>query len=249
MQDVTPVESGTGPGPRPLAAVLAVKGLADAKSRLSPVVADGARQSLVLAMMADTITAARAAGVDDIVVVTPDPQVGTAARGLGARVVADAAPPVPPAPSVTTASSLNRAFARGIEAATARATDARVVVLQADLPAARAAHLAAAIAGADGHDAAMIPDRSGTGTAMLIIGDTAGATPRFGPGSARAHRGAGVVDLIAGDDARWPDLRTDVDTVDDLAAAMSIGVGTHTAQVLTDIGLRSLATAPRPHAS
>ncbi|GGF27973.1 2-phospho-L-lactate guanylyltransferase [Williamsia phyllosphaerae] len=244
MEHGTREETSAAPGARPIAAVLAVKGLADAKTRLSPVVPADARRALVLAMMSDTITAARAAGVGDIVVVTPDPEVSATARRLGARVVADT--PADAADPVT--SSLNRALARGIDAAIG--TDgARVVVLQADLPALRAPHLGAALVRADGHRQAIVPDRSGSGTAMLIVGDTSDITPRFGVGSARAHRDAGAVDLVADSGDLWPDLRTDVDTVDDLAAAMTLGVGRATAQVLADVGLGSLASTPTPHAS
>ncbi len=230
---------------RPIAAVLAVKGLTDAKSRLAPVIPADVRRSLVLAMMSDTIAAAQAAGVDDIVVVTPDSQVGSVARRIGARVVADA----PTSAVGHPMSSLNRAFVRGIETARTTEPTTRVVVLQADLPALRADHLAAAIDRATGHDQSMIPDRSGAGTSMLLIGDTTLVTPRFGVDSANAHRAAGAVDLTAGPTAGWPDLRTDVDTVDDLAAAMALGLGRRTAQVLADIGLASLASTPTPHAS
>ncbi|GAA1461908.1 2-phospho-L-lactate guanylyltransferase [Williamsia maris] len=244
MQHGTREGTSAAPRARPIAAVLAVKGLADAKTRLSPVVPADARRALVLAMMSDTISAARAAGVDDIVVVTPDPDVEDTARRHGARVVADA----PTDAADPTTSSLNRALTRGIDAAIGL-RDARIVVLQADLPALRAQHLSAALARADGHRQAIVTDRSGSGTAMLIIGDTTDVTPRFGVGSAQAHRDAGAVDLVAETDDLWPDLRTDVDTVDDLAAAMTLGVGRATAQVLADVGLGSLASTPTPHAS
>jgi len=244
MEHGTREETSAAPRSRPIAAVLAVKGLADAKTRLSPVVPADARRALVLAMMTDTITAARAAGVGDIVVVTPDAEVEVVARRHGARIVADA----PANATDPTTSSLNRALARGIEAAI-ETPDSRIVVLQADLPALRPEHLSAAIAGADGHRQALVTDRSGSGTAMLIVGDTAGVTPRFGVGSAQAHRDAGAVDLVADNGDLWPDLRTDVDTVDDLAVAMTLGVGRATAQVLADVGLGSLASTPTPHAS
>ncbi len=247
MEHATPEGTSAAPGARPIAAVLAVKGLADAKTRLSPVVPAAARRALVLAMMSDTITAARASGIDDIVVVTPDPEVSAAARRHGARVVADAPAGVTD-PAMSSLSSLNRALARGIDAAIG-SLDARIVVLQADLPALREEHLRAAMARAHGHRQAIVTDRSGSGTAMLIVGDTTDVMPRFGAGSAQAHRDAGAVDLVAEGGESWPDLRTDVDTVDDLAAAMTLGVGRATAQVLAEVGLGSLASTPTPHAS
>jgi 2-phospho-L-lactate guanylyltransferase len=76
-----------------------------------------------------------------------------------------------------------------------------------------------------------VPDRAREGTAALVLADPSDRTILFGPGSAAAHGDSGAHDLTDGD-ARWPDLRTDVDTVDDLAAARRLGVGVRTDRVL-----------------
>ncbi|MGU3293887.1 2-phospho-L-lactate guanylyltransferase [Williamsia sp. M5A3_1d] len=242
--------AGAGGDGRGLAAVLAVKDLTDAKSRLSPVLSAGARRDLVLAMMADTVVAARAAGAADVVVVTPDAAVAAAVAELGARAVGDRPRALDgvgdPAHD---GGPLNRAFARGIAAATDRAPGTRVIVLQADLPTVRAAHLREVLAKSTAHDRSFVPDRSGSGTAMLILSDTAEVTTRFGLDSAAAHRAGGAVDLTAGDPDRWPDLRADVDTVDDLRVARALGVGPATARVLEGGSLPSLGATPTPHAS
>ncbi|KQR98248.1 hypothetical protein ASG12_13330 [Williamsia sp. Leaf354] len=233
-----------------MAAVLAVKDLTDAKSRLSPVLSAAARRDLVLAMMADTVVAARAAGVDDVVVVTPDATVAAAAADLGARAVDDGgAHPAAHDVSARDGGPLNRAFARGIAAASGRTPGTRVIVLQADLPTARTDHLREVLAMSTAHSRSFVPDRSGTGTAMLILSDNADVTTRFGLDSAAAHRAGGAVDLTDGDPDRWPDLRADVDTVDDLHVARALGVGTATARVLDDGSLSSLGATPTPHAS
>jgi 2-phospho-L-lactate guanylyltransferase len=207
--------------------VLAVKGLADAKSRLSPVLGPADRRDLVLAMLADTVEASRGAGALDVVVVTPDATVAAAAQAVGARGVADPSPgtgPGAPGP-------LNAALAHGVDTVRMAAPAAHVVVVQADLPALRPESLRAALRAARGHARAVVPDRSGAGTAALFLTDPADRTILFGVGSAAAHRDSGAVDLT-GDDGRWADLRTDVDTVDDLAAARRIGVGSATERVL-----------------
>ncbi|MGJ0120646.1 2-phospho-L-lactate guanylyltransferase [Williamsia sp. MIQD14] len=230
---------------RGLAAVLAVKDLTDAKSRLSPVLSATARRDLVLAMLADTVAAARAAGVGDVVVVTPDATVAEAATALGARTVDDGVG----SPAADDGGPLNRAFARGIAAASDRSPGTRVIVLQADLPTVRVDHLREALAMSVHHHRSFVPDRSGSGTAMLILSDTADVTTRFGLDSAASHRAAGAVDLTDGAPDRWPDLRADVDTVDDLHVARALGVGAATARVLDGGSLSSLGATPTPHAS
>ena len=79
--------------------IIAVKQLSAAKSRLAALFAGDARERLVLAMLTDTITAARAAtAVRSVTVVTPDPAAASAARELGANVVVDPTPQNHPDP-------------------------------------------------------------------------------------------------------------------------------------------------------
>jgi hypothetical protein len=108
---------------------------------------------------------------------------------------------------------LNEAYRHG-----ATLLGRHVGALQADLPALRPAELAAAIAAADGKRA-FVPDRQGTGTTLLIAAPGEPLDPRFGVGSAAAHRSSGAIELI-GD---WPTLRCDVDT--EAAPAPSGGSG------------------------
>ncbi|WP_228461651.1 2-phospho-L-lactate guanylyltransferase [Gordonia spumicola] len=205
------------------AVVLAVKALDDAKSRLRPLPrAHDDRPTLVAAMLADTLDAVTAIGPRRVVVVSPDARVHEIAAGAGATAVDE---PVD-APAGWT--PLNAALARG-----AAATDASVIVyLQADLPALGPDSLRAALdaaASLDDAPAAFVADRDGSGTAMLVA--VRGFAPLFGGGSARAHRAAGAVELDP-DRLRWPDLRTDIDTPADLAAARSLGLGPRTRHAL-----------------
>lgn len=194
--------------------VVPVKRLERAKSRLVGA-ADGgigdrrAHADLVVALALDTITAAAAAdGVGDVVVVTSDPMLTAVLRTEGIRCVPEAEP------------GLNEAYRHG-----ATMLGRHVGALQADLPALRTAELAAAIAAADGKRA-FVPDRQGTGTTLLIAAAGEPLDPRFGVGSAQAHRASGAVELI-GD---WPSLRCDVDTEADLSVAAELGLGPRTAQ-------------------
>jgi 2-phospho-L-lactate guanylyltransferase len=219
---------------RAVAVVIAVKRLDAAKTRLTPVIAADDRRALVLAMLTDTIAAARGAGLHQLVVVSPDSSVAAVALGAGATTVVD------------DGEVLNDAFAIGIEHALSMWPDNRILVLQADLPAARPASLHAAVARSAQHERSYIPDHSGTGTTALFLNvDMPGGADvlRFGVNSASEHRGRGAVDLTAGAD-RWPDLRMDVDTVDDLLTAQHIGLGGATSLVVSGLQLHEQTQTP-----
>jgi 2-phospho-L-lactate guanylyltransferase len=81
-----------------------------------------------------------------------------------------------------------------------------------------------------------VADAHGTGTTLLTAAGTELA-PRFGAGSADAHRAGGAVPLVG----NWPGLVRDVDTEDDLRAALQLGAGRQTTDLTARIGL----TGPR----
>lgn len=205
--------------------IIAVKHLDAAKSRLSPLFAGappGAKADLVLAMLHDTVTAALAVpAVRNITVVTPDRAAADAARALGADVVVDPTPPGYPDP-------LNAALRVAEESVRASTTD--VAVLQGDLPALQARELAQAVAAARGHSRSFVADRHGTGTVALFAFGPA-LEPMFGADSARRHKDSSAVALSG----PWPGLRCDIDTSDDLAAALRLGVGTATKRSVADL--------------
>jgi 2-phospho-L-lactate guanylyltransferase len=197
--------------------VIAVKRLSAAKTRLAPVFSAAARESVVLAMLVDTIAAASTvASVRSVTVVTPDDAAAAAAERLGARVLVDPTPDGHHNP-------LNNALLAAEELV--RHDTANVVALQGDLPALRSSELAEAIAAARSHPRSFVTDRHGSGTAALFSFGVA-LDPHFGPDSAERHRGSGAVELT-GD---WPGLRCDIDTPDDQLAAQRLGVGPATAQ-------------------
>src|SRR4051794_5478098 len=140
--------------------IIAVKRLDAAKTRLAPAFATGARGTVVLAMLVDTLTAALAVpAVRAVTVVTPDETAADAARALGARVLVDPTPDGHVDP-------LNNAIA--VTAAAIRAETPNVGVLQGDLPALRSDELGAAIAEARAHPRSFVGDRHGTGTSALF---------------------------------------------------------------------------------
>lgn len=203
--------------------VIAVKRLAAAKTRLAPVFSAATREKVVLAMLIDTITAAKAVpAVRAITVVTPDETAADAAAGLGARVLADPTPDGHRDP-------LNNAISAA-EAEVRRETP-NIVVLQGDLPALQPHELAAAIAAARRHPRSFVGDRHSTGTSALFSFGVA-LDPRFGADSASRHRSSGALELTGA----WPGLRCDIDTPEDLMIARRLGVGAATAAAIGAAG-------------
>jgi len=197
--------------------VVPAKRLADAKTRLRPVTAGRpdaatAHAELVLALLADTVEAAlRCSAVDAVLVVTDDPAAVRVVRRLGAATAADAP-----------GAGLNAALVHG-----ANLLDGPVAALSSDLPALRPEELDAALTAAARSPRAFVTDAQGRGTTLLTATGVP-LDPRFGAGSAAAHAAGGARPL----DGDWPGLRRDVDTADDLRAAVRLGAGRHTAAVL-----------------
>ena len=210
---------GAGEGAGDVALIVAVKRLAAAKTRLAPVFSARTRETVVLAMLIDTLTAASGVGsVGSITVVTPDEAAAAAAAGLGANVLADPTPEGHPDP-------LNNAIAVAERSMAGSFTN--TVVLQGDLPALQTQELAQAIAAARAYRRSFVADRLATGTAALCAFG-ADLDPEFGADSAERHRRSGAIELTGA----WPGLRCDVDTPADLVAARRLGVGAATARAI-----------------
>jgi 2-phospho-L-lactate guanylyltransferase len=110
-----------------------------------------------------------------------------------------------------------------------------VVALAADLPALRPEQLTAALREAARLGPAargIVADARGTGTVLLAAGPEAELSPTFGGASRRAHVEGGASDLTDVLADAVPGLRRDVDTLDDLADAATLGVGPATRDLL-----------------
>ncbi|NUR61984.1 MAG: 2-phospho-L-lactate guanylyltransferase [Catenulispora sp.] len=216
--------------------VVPVKRLGLAKSRLiGPEVSAPLRERLALAFATDAVAAAlAAAGTAGVLAVTDDPTAAKVLGGLGALVVPDE----PDA-------GLNAAFAFGARIARREfGEEVGIVAAAADLPALRSAELDAVLA----HIAAgqpdkrhFIPDAHDIGTTMLFAPPGLELAPRFGGPSRAAHAAAGAVE-IAGPDIS--SLRRDVDTAEDLAAALALGVGLATTAVWEPHSIQRREAAP-----
>jgi 2-phospho-L-lactate guanylyltransferase len=209
--------------------VVPVKRLGLAKSRLiGPEVSAPLRERLALAFATDAVTAALgAAGTAGVLVVTDDSTAAKVLGGVGALVVPDE----PDA-------GLNAAFRFGARIARREfGEDVGIVAAAADLPALRSDELDVALgrvaAGQTGESGQpgkrhFVPDAHDIGTTMLFAPPGMDLEPRFGGPSRAAHAATGAVEITGHDISS---LRRDVDTAEDLAAALELGVGSATTAV------------------
>jgi 2-phospho-L-lactate guanylyltransferase len=189
-----------------------LRALPSAKSRLAEALSPEVHGAVVAAIRADTLAAVSSAAPVAHVVIIGD------APGEGVTLV-------------QTSAGLNGALRDGAVYARERWPDDGIAALVGDLPALRAGELGAALDAAAPHPSAFVPDASGAGTTLLAATPGTALDPRFGIGSAARHAAIAVT-LEAG-----AGLRTDVDTVGDLADAARVGVGVHTDAVITAHGV------------
>ncbi|MEU2285651.1 2-phospho-L-lactate guanylyltransferase [Streptomyces sp. NPDC013178] len=196
--------------------VIPLKPLALAKSRLADTAADGLRPGLALAFAQDTVAAALACpAVRDVAVVTDDVLAGRELAALGARIVPD-----------EPRSGLNAALAHGADAVRATRPDSALAALNADLPALRPLELARVLDAAGEFPRAFLPDAAAIGTTLLAVAPGHELLPAFGADSRVRHRASGAAELRLD---TVDSVRQDVDTGEDLRAALALGVGPRTA--------------------
>lgn len=218
------------------AAVVALKPATIGKSRLAAL--PGPLRHRLAAMMALDTLAALASATSRLVVVSDSTTVDRRLQraGIDAVVITDPEP-----------GGLNNALRAG-EAVLRADRQRAVLACVGDLPtltpgAVRAVIDAMTLAANQQHRRGFVADLAGTGSTMLLA-DRVGLDPRFGPGSAAAHRSSGAADLAALRTATpLPDrcvgdeflrARTDVDAPKDLPGAIRVGVGPHTASLIAD---------------
>lgn len=196
------------------ALVVPVKPPTVGKSRLTGV-GDEHRQALARAFALDTVAVCVGVGAAGVLVTTDDAGLSSRCRALGSEAVPDG-----------DTRDLNAALAQAAAEARRRWPDAAPVALLADLPALRPEDLVAALEQVPPGTPAFVADAAGTGTTLYTASYDA-FDPRFGPGSCDAHRLGGAREL----QGALPTLRRDVDDLDDLRAAVALGVGPETGRL------------------
>ncbi|MDA8372012.1 MAG: 2-phospho-L-lactate guanylyltransferase [Nocardiopsaceae bacterium] len=202
--------------------VVPVKRLTNAKSRLAEF-AGPLRSDLALAMASDTVMAAvNCPGVTAVFAVTDDPRAAEILGDLGAHIVGG-----------EPGTGLNPALMHGASVAARRCPAQGICALSADLPALRPGELGQLLADAAQHEQAFLADAAGIGTTLYTAAPGARFAPAFEGASRLQHLEGGAVELAG---AAAPALRRDVDTPDDLRAAVALGVGPHTAKLVARAG-------------
>ena len=200
----------------PWRVVVPFKSMRHAKSRLEGT--PGERRQLAIVMARDTLCAvANAVNVTETVAVCSTHEDVESFTMPGVRVL------------VLDGLSLNDAIRTAEETVRGSSYFGSFAVLPGDLPYLRSSELAVALGRAAGFPRAMVTDRWGEGTTLLTATSGEPLSPAYGDRSALAHRHAGVVELEV---PVWSGLRRDVDTVEDLALAPSLGFRTR--RVLTE---------------
>lgn len=213
--------------PRPIAiwAIVPLRGLASAKTRLGPALDAAERLELVMAMARRTLGATRdARRLAGTLLVTADPAAADLARAYGALALVQRLP------------GLNAALREGRDEAVRAGAEATIII-PIDLPGISADAIdelldvvvvepADIAAGGDPASSgamvvAVVPDRHGLGTNILFTSPPAVIDPAFGDGSLDAHRSAAHAAGAQLFELGGP-LVLDVDTADDLHVAGSV---------------------------
>jgi 2-phospho-L-lactate/phosphoenolpyruvate guanylyltransferase len=188
-------------------AILPIKTLDDAKTRLAEELDPRPRRALVEAMFSDVLVALRRTKlVDQVLVVSRDHNAQRIAGGYGAMVADDED------------SGHNDAAARGIERAVELGAD-RVLLVPGDTPLLDPGELDDLLGRqVQPPSVLIVPDRHGTGTNALLLVPPDAMKSSFGPGSHdRHHRHASAAGITA-QTIEVPSLALDLDTPEDLQA-------------------------------
>jgi 2-phospho-L-lactate guanylyltransferase len=191
--------------------VVPVKPPVVGKSRLTGI-DDDHRRALAQAFALDTLAVCLDVGAAGVLVSTDD-------AGFSARCAALGCASVPDGDT----NDLNSALSQAAAEARRQWPDAAPVALCADLPALAPDDLRRALELVPPGTPAFVSDAEGTGT-TLYTASYDRFEPRFGAASRDAHLATGATE-IGGD---LPTLRRDVDNIDDLRAAIVLGVGPET---------------------
>lgn len=193
-------------------ALVPIRGLETAKTRLGGDLDAEERRDLVVDLLRRTLRATRdARGVAGTIVVTMDPAAAGIARDHRAIGLVERAP------------GLNGAITAARSVAVARGATA-VVILPADLPAIDAdavdavVDAAARVALSAGGVVVLVGDRHGRGTNALLVSPPGLIDPAFGPASRELHAAAAVAAGATLIELDGP-LALDVDTAEDLEDA------------------------------
>lgn len=186
-------------------AIVPQKSLAAAKSRLGAALRADTRAALSLRLLRTVCASLRAtSAVEDVIVMTPDPDVRAFTAAAGVRSVPDQS------------AGFNEALLEVIRSLPAHSH--AIVIMAADLPLLRPADVAAFLAAGRPETAVLAPARDGTGTNALLVPPGTAIRPGFGPASLTRHRGRARALGLRVAEVNRIGLAFDLDTPADLIA-------------------------------
>jgi 2-phospho-L-lactate guanylyltransferase len=207
--------------------LLPVKSLSRAKSSFEGILTPEERRELVLCMLTDMLRVLSQVGVEKMVV-SPDEEVLRLASSLGARTFRE------PGLELNLALSLARDRAMGEGAR-------EVLILPADLPFLRVRDVEELRGRAEGEREVVLSPSRTLGTNALLLRPPDVIPLRFGGESFPLHVRESLRAGIRPKIYRSPTLATDVDGVEDLLAAETLGLGTRTREFLLSLGKNRFA--------
>jgi 2-phospho-L-lactate guanylyltransferase len=216
-------------------AVVPVKTLAQAKTRLAGVLTPEERAALCQAMLADVLHALRgAASLQRVVVVTADTLLATQASAQGAEVFPEErlGQPMPVGQNVALEAASAYCQVQGARA---------LLVVSADVPLLRSETVDALICqGMRGDSVSQLvlaPSSEGTGTNALFQRPPRTLPFLFGPESLQQHQQAARERGIQTTLFEAQELALDIDTPADLHALLRLPTQTHTQKVLYEMDI------------
>lgn len=217
-----------------IVAALPVKDLANAKERLIPLLSPTERQTLARAMLEDVLSALRLAPLDQILVVTRDPDVMELARGFTASILEEEA---------------NLGHTEAVALAqhhAARAGADRFLTIPGDVPRVTAEEITMICRSAPSAPGALfVPSRSGLGTNGALLTPPEIMPLKFGEPSFQNHLSAARARGIEPVLLPLAGLGLDIDDPEDLRALIEYGGESRARRLLQDLGLaRRLALRP-----
>jgi 2-phospho-L-lactate guanylyltransferase len=203
-------------------AVLPVKSMGVAKSRLAHCCPPSFRRELARAMLADVLGALTAtAAIAGIVVVTIDAVASTLARRCGARVFAD------------DADIGHTGAVMGAARRLAREHRAGMLALPSDIPCVDAAELSRLVEiHGDAPAFTIVPSHDGRGSNAIVVSKPTAVPLAFGDDSFVAHLAAARREGIEPVIAAMPGIALDIDHPADLMRLMQSKARTNTAEFL-----------------
>ena len=190
-------------------ALLPVKSPQNAKQRLNGLLAARQREALARLMYEHTLAElCQASGIDQVVVITSDPEIADHARRFDVLVFEE---------------TEQRSHSASADAACLRAIElgaTTVLLVPIDVPLVTRSDFER-LAAAAGPGVVIVPSADGTGTNALARTPPDVIESRFGPGSFRAHSQQARARGVTAEVLRLPGLMFDIDTPEDVAQLLA----------------------------